>query len=886
MNRNSGRVSNETPILKLDSLDATLELVGGKGASLARMAAAGLPVPPGFHITTQVYRRFINENHLADEILAAAKQGRVDDPSTLDKASAQIQSMIIQGAIHDDIAISIREAYGKLGSDDPAVAVRSSATAEDLPEMSFAGQQETYLNIHGADQVLEAVKRCWASLWTARAIGYRIRNNVLPEGVALAVVVQQIVPADVAGILFTANPVTGARDQIVINAAWGLGEAIVGGHVTPDTFIVDKQTGALESQEIADKDVMTVQLPEGTREEPVPTEKGRQAALTESQAIKLSKLGTQIETLYGQPIDVEWALHDGRFFILQARPITALPEPRLPLDWKLPRPDGKYVRQSVIELLPDPLSPLFATLGIPAWNDSIYMLILPLGMQSVKLSDFLPEGWQMLTTINDYAYYDGSGFTGKQSIRALLAMPRLIKTLLPTARERWEKEARPRYAAVVSAWAGLDVRELTTTQLLYGAREITQSAAAHYITIQSGILPLAYMSETIFTVVYNRLIKRRDDPPALTFMLGFDSMPIQAEKSLYDLAVWVRKHAELAGYLTGTAGTEIVTTSQSSSSPIADAESWREFCRRFEEHLNRFGHAIYDLDFAKPLPVDDPAPLLETLKYFLEGRGRDPYERQVETIMTREQATKSVLKRLKGLRLKWFPKLLRWAQQYAPLREDALATIGLGWPLLRRLLHEVGRRLVEVHAIATSDDVFWLKMEELQTAVTALDANRALRDFRAIVMERRATWERERMATPPVALPPKEGARYWGIDWSFMMPAHTDQTAGDTIKGIGASPGRVGGIARVIHGPEEFSQMGHGDILVTKITTPAWTPLFALASGIVTDVGGILSHGSIVAREYHIPAVLGTGVATERIQSDQSITVDGDRGIVTIEKVE
>jgi pyruvate,water dikinase len=152
------------------------------------------------------------------------------------------------------------------------------------------------------------------------------------------------------------------------------------------------------------------------------------------------------------------------------------------------------------------------------------------------------------------------------------------------------------------------------------------------------------------------------------------------------------------------------------------------------------------------------------------------------------------------------------------------------------------------------------------------------------VVERRATWERERMATPPVALPPKEGARYWGIDWSFMMPARTDQTAGDTIKGIGASPGRVDGVARVIHGPEEFSQMGHSDILVAKITTPAWTPLFALASGIVTDVGGILSHGSIVAREYHIPAVLGTGVATESIHSGQSITVDGDSGVVTIKR--
>ena len=875
-------VSNETLIIKLDSPAATLEKVGGKGASLARLAVADLPVPPGFHITTHAYRRFIAQNQLGEAILSAARQAQAEDPATLDRASEEIQSLILQGAIPNDIATLIRQSYAELASDNPPVAVRSSATAEDLPEMSFAGQQETYLNVLGADQVLEAVKRCWASLWTARAIGYRARSNIPPEDVALAVVVQQFVPADAAGILFTANPMTGERDRILINAAWGLGEAIVGGHVTPDTFILNTQTGELESQEIADKEVMTVRLPDGTCEEPVSSDKRKQAALTEPQAIELSKLGIQIEQLYEQPMDIEWALQDGRFFILQARPITALPEPRVTLDWKLPRQDGKYMRQSVIELLPDPLSPLFATLGLPAWNDAIYSLMKPLGMQDVKLTDFLPEDWQMLTTINGYAYYDGSGFTGKRSMRALMAMPRLIRRLLPTARERWEQDARPRYATVLSAWAARDLSGTATTQLLEGACEIAQIAAEHYTTIQSGILPLAYMSETFFSLVYDRIIKRKDDPPALTFMLGFDSAPIQAEKSLYDLAMWARGHSELAEYLARAASIEVVFAYQSSSSPIGDVESWHEFCRRFQEHLNRFGHAIYDLDFAKSMPEDAPAPLLETLKYFLAGQGRNPYERQAATVAAREQATESMLTRLKGLRLKWFTKLLRWAQQFAPLREDALADVGLGWPLLRRMLHEIGRRLVNVHAIEESDHVFWLNMDELKIAATALDADQPVQDFHAAVVERRAIWERERMATPPVALPPKGGARIWGIDWSFMMPARTDQAVGNTLKGLGASPGRVDGVARVIHGSNEFNQMRHGDILVAKITTPAWTPLFALASGIVTDVGGILSHGSIVAREYHIPAVLGTGVATERIHSCQRIIVDGDGGVVTI----
>jgi rifampicin phosphotransferase len=511
--------------------------------------------------------------------------------------------------------------------------------------MSFAGQQETYLNVQGADQLLAAVKRCWASLWTARAIGYRTRQGVPSEKVAIAVVVQELVEADAAGILFTANPMTGARDQVLINAGWGLGEAIVGGLVTPDTFIVNKQTGAIESQEIADKVMMTARTPEGTREEPVPREKRRQAVLTDSEVVELSHLGMRIHQLYGQPVDIEWAIKGGRYSILQARPITALPQPRATLEWKLPRAGGRYMRASVIELLPDPLSPLFETLAVPAWNKAMREMAAP---PALAQADWFPEGF--LLTINDYAYYD-IGFSPRQSVRLLPFTTRLLREL-PRARQRWAGEARPRYANLVGAWASRDLRVTRATALLEGAREIVQMAAVHYLTIQSGILPMAYMSEGLFTNVYNRFIKRKGDPPALTFMLGFDSAPIQAEKSLYDLASWARAHTELADYLTRATTTEVVAAFESSSSPVADTESWRQFTRLFDEHLKRFGHASYDLDFAKGVPADDPAPLLETFKYFLSGQGRSPHDRQAKSVSERQQATQSMLARLKGLRLR------------------------------------------------------------------------------------------------------------------------------------------------------------------------------------------------------------------------------------------
>jgi rifampicin phosphotransferase len=866
-------------VLALADVAATLDVVGGKGASLARLAAAGLPVPPGFHITTAAYRRFVTEHDLQAQILAAVAGVAPDQPTALEAASQQISKLFAQHPLPDDIAQAIRQAYAALGASDLAVAVRSSATAEDLPEMSFAGQQETYLNMRGEAMVLDAVRRCWASLWTARAIGYRARQGIAPEDVSLAVVVQELVDADAAGILFTANPLTGAREQAMINAAWGLGEAIVGGQVTPDTVVVNKANGAVVTQEISEKELMTVRTAEGTREQPVPLERRTQAVLSPGQAAELARTGARIEHLYGRPMDIEWAIRDGRIWIVQARPITALPEPATEAqaqqagEWALPKPNGRYMRSSVFELLPDPLSPLFATLGLPAWDKATTAFAESFGVAGMF------DG--MLTTVNGYGYYDVS-FTPAQTARMALSLPRIdLPRLLRTSKARWQA-ARAKYIAVVDRWQAAELATTPAVALLNGAREITDEAAQYYLSVQSGILPAAYMSEALFTLVYDKLIKRSDDPTALTFVLGFDSAPIQAEKSLYDLAQWVRGQPGIAAALATISGEQFMTLYGEQAGPGAADGAWAELWRRLADHLERFGHTIYDLDFAKAVLADDPLPVLETLKFFLSDRAPNPYQRQATAESARQQATRSMLARLSGTRLRIFRRLIEIAQGFAPLREDALADVGLGWPILRRMLREVGQRLVAKDVIGVSDDVFWLKWDELRASAPTLDAGQHLGDYRALVARRRATWQRQRAQTPPVALPLKGGARLFGIDFSSVLPARSDQPMGDLLKGIAASPGQVTSQARVIHGPDEFAQMRPGDILVARITTPAWTPLFALAAGVVTDVGGPLSHSSIVAREYHIPAVLGTGVATERLSSGQRITVDGDAGTVMV----
>jgi pyruvate,water dikinase len=297
------------------------------------------------------------------------------------------------------------------------------------------------------------------------------------------------------------------------------------------------------------------------------------------------------------------------------------------------------------------------------------------------------------------------------------------------------------------------------------------------------------------------------------------------------------------------------------------------------QHLRDFGFTIYDLDFAHQIPADDPAPVLDTFKLYLRGQGADPYARQHEAAQRREQAVQAVEQRLRGLRLRWFTGCLVFAQKFAPLREDGLAEIGLAYPLIRRMLLELGDRLARGQAIAVAGDIFWLTQDEVQLLAARVDAGELVETHSEKISQRRASHRAALRAAPPRILPQ---IKLFGFD---LLPLKAINRRGHTnvIRGVAASPGRTAGVARILQGPEDFVRLKPGEVLVAPITTPAWTPLFAMASAIVTDVGGPLSHGSIVAREYGIPAVLGTGVATRRIRDGQTITVDGSVGRVTLE---
>jgi pyruvate,water dikinase len=416
-------------VLQLAHPNATLESVGGKGLSRAKMRYAGLPVPDGFHVTTAAYQRFVADNGLQPQILAALQALDANNPAALEAAARQIGKSFSRGQIPAEIAAAVSTAYAAMQG--IPVAVRSSATAEDLPEASFAGQQETYLNVRGEQAVLEAIQKCWASLWTARAIAYRIKNQVDQGLVALAVVVQELVFADAAGILFTANPITGKRNEVVINAAWGLGEAIVSGAVTPDTVTVQKDTGRILHWETAEKAVMTVQSEHGIHQAPVPEAQKKQAVLTKAQAAELARLGAKIEAFYGMPMDIEWTLRRDVFAIVQARPITALPP-----EWNRPHPEALYTRGSLAEHLPNPVTPLFGTLGLRAVNKATAEL------GDLMRIDALAVEYQY-RSINGYVFM-GVLLKGKALWNMGIGALTSLKFMLSQSTQRWQTSRQDR----------------------------------------------------------------------------------------------------------------------------------------------------------------------------------------------------------------------------------------------------------------------------------------------------------------------------------------------------------------------------------------------------------------------------------------------------------
>ncbi len=852
-------------VLALDDASATLARVGGKGASLARLATAGLPVPPGFHITTAAYRLFVARYGLQEQILVAVSMASPDRPATCDTAAQTIATLFAQHPMPDEVAQTVRQAYIGLGEGDLPVAVRSSATAEDLPNLSFAGQQETYLNMRGAAQVLDAVKRCWASLWTARAISYRIRNHIAPEEVSLAVVVQQLVPADAAGIMFTANPMTDRHDQIMINAAWGLGEAIVGGLVTPDTTVVDKSNGTIVSFEINAKDVMTVRTHSGTHEEPVPMDRRHQAVLSPTQVAELARLGGQIEQLYGQPMDIEWALAADRFFIVQARPITPLPRQHKHIDaWNDSLTlDCLWTRGNIGEAIPDVVTPcsrslldlffddMMPTLFIGGYSPVGYIggraymnlslmmtLFATIGAKRKRLFEttgdifgrvpddleipLLPiSRWTVLRTVLSATLRNRRRI--RNNIKKLLAF-------LATAPARCEDlltriQAASSLAALTTLWQ--DELEPYLHECNYMLEAGSKGDGGDFITIRNTLRKL--VGET--------------DTNALLLATGSEASPLASLGPLQGLTQLMNGEIDRA-----------------------------TFTRQYGHHSPH----LFELSY--PRPAEDP----QWIDQQLAGLRSAPTD--IMTLLARQkEAQEAAWDRFQHRYPRQAEKLrgkIARARRSAREREAARSEQARAlWPT-RAFILRAGE------LTAQGEKLFFLSLKEILALLKGDDS--AL----AAIPERQAIYE-DYCALP--SYPALIRGHFDPFAWAANPQRRSDvfdasgQSApasdANTVTGFPGAPGIVEGRARVVLTVEEGEQLQPGEVLVTTLTNVGWTPLFPRAGAVVTDVGAPLSHASIVARELGIPAVVGCGNATMRLHTGDWLRINGELGTVEILRV-
>ncbi len=696
-------------VISIASPAASLELVGGKALSLARLALNKMPIPPGFVLTTAAYKNFILANNLNDAIATLVDKVTDDGAHAIATASTGIHALFTASAIKPEMCEAITQAYIELG--EPAVAVRSSATAEDLPDLSFAGQQDTFLNVRGETALLAAVRNCWASLWTARAIGYRQQMNIDQRVVAMAVVVQAMVEPEVSGILFTANPATGDRSEIVINASYGLGESIVGGQISPDTYVLDRDSLTLKETIVGTKEVKIVSKgDQGVTTLAVDAGIRSESSMPTAALRKLATLSLDVEQLFdGAPQDIEWAQADGNIYLLQSRPITRLPvAPLTDVQWQPPDGGGKLIRRQVVENIPDPLSPLFSELYLQIGLEESIDRLMAHWQAPFDISEFMQR--PLFVTVNGYAYCQADYRIPWRRIPKILFwyikfLPKLFRDIIP----QWRDDGLPAYLATITQWKAVDAHAATDEQLLIGVRELTIADADYWFRI-AMVIGIAKMTDGALHLFLAGLVKGQ--LISGMFLRGFPSKTREAQADLEAIANRIIAVASLKKIVNATPAKNLIE----SLNREADGE---RITAGIQAYLEVYGHQIYTLDFVQETQIEDPLPVLLSLKRMVQQENSGAGNQFAELIEERDLLERQTLESIGPIRRWIFRKLLRWAQNYGPYREDALFYMGAAWPTVRKFALELGRRLVEIGTFTSPDEVFYLSTEELVEAYSA-----------------------------------------------------------------------------------------------------------------------------------------------------------------------
>jgi pyruvate,water dikinase len=840
-------------IERLDSAACNLSRAGGKGANLSLLIRSGFPVPGGFVVLTDAYRRFIEAVALVDWIPKQVESIRVDDPAALDAASAAIRERFGAAGMPREIADAARDAYADLGR--PGVAVRSSATTEDLPELSFAGQQDTFLNVVSEQALLDAIVRCWSSLWTARAIGYRSRHRIGHDGLAIAVVVQQMVRSESSGVLFTANPLSGKRTEVVVEATLGLGEALVSGRVEPDRYTIVMPAERVVEKTLGSKRVSLRPAPDGGLAEHA-EDAGARQALHDDTIVELARFGARAAEQLRAPQDIEWAFAGGQLWLLQSRPITSL----YPLPEGVPsEPRQVFISVGAVQGMLDPFTPLGqdvlrVSLGgaflrhfgqressagtrIVVAGERLFLNATPLlrhafmrGRIRAGLRLVEPGTHALLDRVLGElapAPFDMSWLSLWRVFRVLIRIP--FNTALNLMRPASRRARMLRRADDTVAAAEAERSSVATladaVALLDRAIEMIPRVLAPYLAsgVAAGIGML---------IVLGALARRTKDGDRLV-LEATRGLPHNVTTEM-DLALW-RAAQDRSG-------------------------------RGLDHFLVRYGmRGVGEIDIGRPRWRDDRSQLLRTI----ESYQKLPADQSPDAVFARGAASaEAALAQLdaalrQGAGGWWRAPLARWVggrmRVLAGLRETPKFFAIRVMAVIREALLAAG-----------GPDVFFLRLEELRARAAGDQSDLSVR-----IAERRAVYEREmrRRRVPRILL--SNGEAFYGDE---IKAAEGGE---GVLTGSGVSPGVIDGIARIVFDPHA-AQLAPGEILVCRGTDPAWTPFFLTAGGLVTEVGGLLTHGSVVAREYGIPAVVGVPHATTRLVDGQRVRVDGFSGRVTV----
>jgi len=866
-------------VLGFQDIDKTkLRVVGGKGANLGELSRIeGIRVPDGFCISTEAFKRIIGETSSINELLDQLSLLKVEDRDKIGELSGEVRRIIEGIAIPEDISDAIARFLSEFGEKN-AYAVRSSATAEDLPTASFAGQQDTYLNIIGKDEILKHISKCWASLFTERAVIYRLQNGFDHRKVYLSVVVQKMVFPQVAGILFTADPVTSNRKVLSIDASFGLGEAMVSGLVNADNYkvcngkVIDKKISTKKLAIYASKDG-------GTKEQEIEPELQDRQALTDEQILHLERIGRKIVEHLGSPQDIEWCLVDDTFYIVQSRPITTL----YPIPEASDRENHVYVSVGHQQMMTDPMKPL----GLSLWQltaarpmyqaggrlfvDVAGDLALPakrnilvnvLGKSDPLIKDALTtllEREDFIKLLPDDQQEPSSGQINKgtplPNFQAQLENdPTIVSNLIRNSQASIEELKQ-----TIKTKSGLDLFDF----ILQDKQKLRQSVSdpQRFGAIMTGMNAASWINEKMMECLGEKNVAdtlAQSAPNNITSEMGLE---------LLDVADVIRPYPEVIDYLHHVKDDHFLAD-------LVKFKGGQQTQDAIYDFLNKYGmRCVGEIDITRPRWSEKPMALvpliLLNIKTFGTGAAKQRFEQGRQEALKKEQELLDRLKQLpdgeqKAEETKQKISLLR---NFVGYREYPKYGIVNRYFAYKQALLKEAEQLVQAGVIHEKEDIYYLTFEELREVVCTHTL-----DYQ-IISKRKDEYKWYEKLTPPRVIT-SDGEIIAGKYKRENLPA-------GAIVGLAVSSGVIEGRARVISNMEE-ADLEDGDILVTSFTDPSWTPLFVSIKGLVTEVGGLMTHGAVIAREYGLPAVVGVENATQLIKDGQRIRVHGTEGYVEI----